>query len=58
MLEDEIHMIYTCKAHRCIQENYKNIVNLNNKDIKTLLGHCAKKVGRVRQQKELKKWKN
>ena len=46
VLEDEIHAVYDCVAHRVIREKYKDILNLEHRDIKELFNpsdvDCAK----------------
>ena len=37
VIEDEVHAIYTCRAHNAIRETYKHIVNLNDQNIQQLL---------------------
>ena len=36
VLEDEIHAVYDCVAHRLIRERYKDILKLERRDIKEL----------------------
>ena len=40
VVEDESHAIYDCKAHNIIRERYKDMMNLESRDLKQLLNPC------------------
>ena len=37
VLEDEVHALYKCRAHRLIREKYKHLFNEDNREIQQLL---------------------